>query len=310
MDTTSAFVIRTTVDLLAMVPFVIGFQPTASVVMLTCAGPTAMHARVDLPASPTDDEQVLDQLLSAATCNQVATAAFVLYTDDVRIAARLTDLIMLRFLLAGIGVLIVLRVHEDRWFALVDGVAGARVDGVPFDIDHHPLTMRGVLEGRITYRSREALAASLDPDPDGVAAVRAILPDLPVPQRGEGAAHRVRAVVRRHLRGGRVPDAELVAELATLLAEEATVERVVHGMRRDAIASARAEFWCGVLRRTPPELLAPVAAVTAMAAWLAGEGALAWCAVDRADAAGPRHPVAALVAEKLQGAVPPRAWGA
>jgi hypothetical protein len=41
---------------------------------------------------------------------------------------------------------------------------------------------------------------------------------------------------------------------------------------------------------------------------LQGNGALAWCAVDRARQADPDQPLAALVADALEGAVPPTAW--
>ena len=37
-----------------------------------------------------------------------------------------------------------------------------------------------------------------------------------------------------------------------------------------------------------------------------GDGAFAWCAVDRALAADPRHGLAHLVADMLTSAVPPR----
>ena len=48
------------------------------------------------------------------------------------------------------------------------------------------------------------------------------------------------------------------------------------------------EFWSDVVRRTPDELVPGPASVLAFAAWLAGDGALAWCAVDRRRDAEPR----------------------
>ena len=43
-------------------------------------------------------------------------------------------------------------------------------------------------------------------------------------------------------------------------------------------------------------------------AWLAGNGALAWCAVDRAVALEPGHSLARLVGDLLTAAVPPTDW--
>ena len=63
-----------------------------------------------------------------------------------------------------------------------------------------------------------------------------------------------------------------------------------------------------MVRRSPEELVAPAAGLLAFAAWLAGDGALAWCAVDRSLRSDPDHTLAQLVAQALEGAVPPSAW--
>ncbi|MFC6344376.1 DUF4192 family protein, partial [Nocardioides hankookensis] len=44
------------------------------------------------------------------------------------------------------------------------------------------------------------------------------------------------------------------------------------------------------------------------AAWQAGQGALAWCAVDRCVDVDPGYSLAGLVAELLTRAVPPDTW--
>jgi len=67
-------------------------------------------------------------------------------------------------------------------------------------------------------------------------------------------------------------------------------------------------FWTDVVRRAPPDLVAEPAAVLAFAAWLAGSGALAWCALDRCFAAAPGHTLGVLLARALQQAVPPTIW--
>ena len=50
------------------------------------------------------------------------------------------------------------------------------------------------------------------------------------------------------------------------------------------------------------------AGLLAFAAWLSGDGALAWCAVERCLAADPDHTLAHLVARALEQAVPPSEW--
>ncbi len=46
----------------------------------------------------------------------------------------------------------------------------------------------------------------------------------------------------------------------------------------------------------------------ALAAWVVGDGALAWCAVDRGTEVDPEHPGCLMVADLLQRAVPPERW--
>jgi hypothetical protein len=75
-----------------------------------------------------------------------------------------------------------------------------------------------------------------------------------------------------------------------------------------ACARDHVELWTDLVRRAPDHLAAAPAAVLALAAWLAGEGALAWCAVDRVHEVDPDHTLAALVGDMLVAAVPPSAW--
>ena len=52
---------RTTEDVLAAVPVLLGFEPSESVVMLTFGGRETFHARVDLP--PPDEPEGLDEVV-------------------------------------------------------------------------------------------------------------------------------------------------------------------------------------------------------------------------------------------------------
>ena len=67
-------------------------------------------------------------------------------------------------------------------------------------------------------------------------------------------------------------------------------------------------FWTDVVRRAPLDYAAPPAALLAFSAWMAGEGALAWCALDRCRESDPGYTMAALIATALQAAMPPSAW--
>jgi hypothetical protein len=73
-------------------------------------------------------------------------------------------------------------------------------------------------------------------------------------------------------------------------------------------ADVHVDLWRDVVRRSPEDLVAAPAALLGFAAWLAGDGALAWCAVDRAQQAEPGYGLAGLLAQALAGGVPPSAW--
>jgi Domain of unknown function (DUF4192) len=73
-------------------------------------------------------------------------------------------------------------------------------------------------------------------------------------------------------------------------------------------AARHVDLWRDVVRRVPVELRAPAAALLGFAAWLSGNGALAWCAVDRAQEAQPGYGLAGLLTQALAGAVPPSTW--
>ena len=74
------------------------------------------------------------------------------------------------------------------------------------------------------------------------------------------------------------------------------------------VAARHVRLWTDAVQRAPDDLVAAPAAVLALAAWLAGHGALAWCAVDRCQAVDPGNTLARLVADMLTNAVPPSAW--
>ena len=75
-----------------------------------------------------------------------------------------------------------------------------------------------------------------------------------------------------------------------------------------ADARRAVDVWTDAVRRLPQSHVAGPAAVLAFAAWLVGDGALAWCAVDRCREADPTHSLASLVSELLDSATSPHLW--
>ena len=289
-------------DLVAFVPLAIGFPPERSVVLLSLGGHGSFHARVDLPADPGDVDLVTEALLRPARRHATRSVAFLVYDDDTTVAEEAAWSLRDAFVDAGIEVVEVLRVHEDHWYAVLPGRPRATYDGVPFDISAHPFSVRAVVDGRVTLGSREELRATLDPRPRAVELTAALIGEVePAP------AGSLRRLVERHL----------LARTTFTPVELATVAvTITSGPRRDEVwawqdrghARQAVELWSDAVRRLPRSHVAAPAAVLAFAAWLAGEGALAWCAVDLSRDAQPDHSLAGLVAGLLESATSPEAW--
>ncbi len=295
---------RSPEDLLAVTRVVLGFEPDESVVMLTFGGPTPFHARVDLPPPGCDPQELdlfADALLRPALLHRVAATVLVVFTDDDRMARRVARTVARRFERAGIACLEMLRAHAGRWHPLRARFHGPGAHGVPYDVSAHPFVVDAVLRGRVIHGSRAELAATLDTD---VTSRDAVERSRPTPAASpEWAA----STARRHALAGTAP---LPAEAARLLeaVAEQPVRDAVWGDVTRAEARAHVELWSALVRCAPDDLVAHAAAVLAFVSWLAGDGALAWCGVDRARAHQPDHSLAALVASALEGAVPPSTW--
>jgi hypothetical protein len=329
-------------DLLALAPTVLGFHPEESVVVMTVgAAAHPFHCRVDLPGAvpPPPGEPATDPAAEAAALGDylaqtagrhgVDAVALLLYTTRARLAEEVAGVLAGCFEDAGVSLRLCIRADGRRWFGLLGSAGLVPVDGTPYDLSAHPWTAEAVVEGRVTYTSREALRASLvstDPDDEhavGLAALEATGriagcthgPDAFGPaavvqgvrSHLVAEAHWVRRVVRAAAAGGdRLPAEDagrlLVAILALQVRDVAWAE-----MSRDD-ATAHVELWRDLTRRAPEDLRAAPAALLAFAAWLAGDGALAWCAVDRCRESDPDYRLGSLVAQALEDAVPPSSW--
>lgn len=301
----TTFTARGPADLIAVVPYLLGFHPHDSVVLMTFGAAETFHARVDLPLDQDDQAAVAEMLVDVVVRHGVRRVAVLLYTADRWAAATFHDAVLPAMTRRAVEVLDVVRVGTERFHD-----AGDPDDpGTPYDLKAHPFTAEQVLEGTVVHTSRAELAASLDPvEPGELAAVGAAASAFSDGRRDPvREAAWVRRTLRAHLSGRALPVAD-VARLLVLLDDEHLRDVAWAEMtRRDA--RRHLELWRGVVRRCPADLLAPPASLLAFAAWLDGNGALAWCALDRVTAVAPAYPMARFVGTLLEQAVPPATWG-
>ncbi len=307
-------------DLLALVPGFLGFHPEDSVVLVTVGDARQpFHARVDLPTDPVGVEELCAYLARVCVRSGVRGVAVVVYSDDEALAEELVDELAGRLEEDGVDIACGVRADGERWWVLGSGGGGP---GTPYDLSCHPLMAQTVADGTVVLASRRELADTLVGDPAEVDRVGASVDDVvarlgAVRAGGPDDARRdlvaegrwVRSRVRGLLGGGSPTlEAADVARLVVLFALSVEVRDVAWAEMDHANASRHVDLWRDVVRRTPADLRAAPAALLAFAAWLSGNGALAWCAVDLAQEAQPDYGLASLICHALSGAVPPSVW--
>ncbi|WP_300676965.1 DUF4192 domain-containing protein [Nocardioides sp.] len=293
--------LSTTDDLLAAVPVLLGFHPHDSAVMVTFGGAHPFHARIDLPPPDLLPEVLTDlgaALLAPARRERPDSVVFVYYSAEAAAVVEVHRHLSRECRADGIVVLDGIRVEGDRWFRAWR-VPSAGERGTTFDPAGHRFTAEAVLEGRVTAESREALARRLVGDAALVGAV-----SVAMGQAEPWPLAQTRDLVEAHI-GGRTRPSD--AEAATLLLSIGApqVRAGVWWGLTHAGAERHVELWIDLVRRAPGATVGDAATVLAAVSWLAGNGALAWCAVDRARAVGADNDVLVLIAGLLVGGVPP-----
>jgi hypothetical protein len=327
MNTRPFHRITSPTDLLALVPSALGFHPEDSLVLVVTAGEMGnLHARIDLPGDDEETLEVVRTLTSAVTRAEASQVALVAYSDDELLAEDVVDLLLGQPELREVDVICAVRADGRCWYALDCGPTWAPPEGVAYDVSAHPITAQSVLDGRVTFGSRRDLADSLvgtDLDAlDAVGdaadeAVRRFKASVRQPlgtDSPEGArAHLmaegywVRERVRRFVQTREPLDHQEAGRMAVALVN-IDVRDVAWAEMSRSNARTHVELWLDLVRRTPLDLVAAPAALLAFAAWLAGDGALAWCAVERCQEAEPGYSMAGLVSQTLASAVHPSVW--
>jgi len=302
---TTPYVVTGPEDLIALAPTVLRFEPADSVVVMTFGRPgRSFHARVSLPSRAKDQDEVASTIVTAMKNNHLRQCAVLLYSDDREAAASQARKLNRKLRNAGIRVADIILVSGGRYFRVLRGDDV----GTAFDVSSHPFAARRVLDGVLVHKSRAELAATLMPEPSVERSWEATIEEAQHwTERGaDTSAERqwLRSAVRDAVMRGAFPGADLPRLLADLLVPDLSDVAWAEITRADA--EAHLAVWRDVVRRAPADYVAAPACLLAFAAWLAGDGALAWCGLDRCGPAGP--PMARMLAELLDGAVPPALW--
>nr|MDT0663155.1 DUF4192 domain-containing protein [Micromonospora sp. DSM 115978] len=316
--------VRSTVDLIAAVPYLIGFHPTDSVVVVAMRSRRVVFAaRGDLPptGAPADAREVADYLAAVVGAQDAQSVTVLGYGPPERVTPVI-DAARAAFGPDGPELVDALRITDGRyWSYLCESPECCPPEGTSVDTVGGRFAAEAILAGQVALPDREALIDQVAPV-DGLRRVsmrqatdRAeerltdlldaapaadLLGGRTLRRAGEAA---VDEAMSRHRDGGLLSDDE-VAWLSLLL---------VHTPVRD-FAWTRSEgtdwqvaLWTEVVRRAEPTLAAAPASLLAFVAWRSGQGSLAAVALDRAFDAEEDYSMALILADVLHRGVPPTA---
>jgi Domain of unknown function (DUF4192) len=297
---------------------------------------------------PATGDEVVDALVEPCRRQGVHRVALVFYTDDAVLAAALTARLVPALVAEGVGLVGVLRAHGGRWCEVPLRAGASESVPLPYDEASHPFAAEAVFTGRVTLPDRESLRDLVAPRAEVRARWAALEAAVATPgtrdrtiglettgaetTRAETTrAETTRAeTTRAETTGTETTRAETtragVVEQVTSWVETGVEPddegaiRVLRAVtdplvRDDLIAAVTEEtardhlrVWSALLRGAPDPAVPDVASVVAFCAWQTGDGALAWCALDRCFEVDPAHRLGACLAECLRHAVPPTAW--
>ncbi|MCO6008907.1 DUF4192 domain-containing protein [Actinoallomurus purpureus] len=305
--------LRSPADVVAAIPYLVGFHPTDSVVVLCCGGADGTYAiRLDLTAS----DALLDHVTELITRRRPEDVILAGYGPGARVTPvveRVGD----RLASEGVRLREVLRVEDARyWSYLCTDPACCPPEGTFVDVRGSAVAAAAIAGGLVALPDRDELARMIAPVGGERMRQAALQAERRLVSWAEGSSGEmgrrvadegvrlVRVLIERARAGGDPPTDEEVAWLGVLLVnlrvrDEAWV-RI-----DDGEIGAHIGLWRDVVRRVPESYLAGPACLLAFAAWRAGEGALANLALDRALAADPHYSMARLLHELFVSGLPP-----
>jgi hypothetical protein len=293
-------------EILQVIPYLLGFHPECSVVLVALRGKTVVvSVRYDLAAPP----EVAEPFCHSAAQAGATSALVVIYDDDIdgHPLAHREYLDPLSELLEkyGLDEVDALAVGDGRWWSY--RCSNARCcppEGTPLEAAG-ALAAGAVAEGLVALPGRADLEAELAPDEERMADVLAALVELGdeeddrpdnVIRAEEWAA--VRRFVATARRGAATPTPEQAARVLWALMDIAVRDATLGFLTSRPEPNVEAA-WRDLVRVAPPLWRAPVATVYALWCFAAGSGARCNVGIAAALSANPYYSMAKLLDEAV-----------
>jgi Domain of unknown function (DUF4192) len=317
-------------DILAAVPYLLGFHPERSLVVIGAGGPrdrVKLGFRYDLPDPPAAAAaRRIAGHAAAVLRERRATTVIAVGYGPGRLVTPVMDAFAAAARQGSLAVRELLRVEDGRyWSYLCREVSCCPAEGVPFDSRSHPVAAAMSVAGLGAYPDRAALVRTIAPLTGERSRARdqatqracAQVAALAGKAANRGGGNPLRLVIKEgrrtvagaiaHYRaGGAITDDDLLARLVVSLAHLP--------VRDDAWArmdpehrEAHLRLWADLVRAAADAWVPAPAALLAFTAWQSGDGVLASIAIDRALACDPDYSMALLLRDILDAGVPPSA---
>ena len=156
--------VRSPADMVAAVPYLLGFHPADSVVVVAVRGRRVVFAaRGDLPAPGTDPGPAARHLAQVVARQDADAATVVGYGPAARVTG-IVDAIGDALTATGLVVLDALRVTDGRWWSyLCAEPSCCPPEGTPYDPAASEVSAAAVFAGQVALPDRAALAAQVSP---------------------------------------------------------------------------------------------------------------------------------------------------
>ncbi|MEV4054281.1 DUF4192 domain-containing protein [Amycolatopsis sp. NPDC049688] len=311
--------LRNPAQLLAALPYVIGFRPARSVVLIGHQGPAGQEPglilRGDLPRREHRAYQA--QALAARFATGLHTGVTLAIVGGRRRPgsapphAGFVDVLTKELAVLGVPVrhaLWAAKIQEGaRWRCYARTDCGGELPDPRTTVAAAAATERGT----VAFDSRDELEALLSPrSPEALARRSAVLSRLPCPPCPDlnEAASAIRAEFERHRRGEGPPtDEEAVTAAGALTLPEIRDVCLAMAVPPETSAAREAErVWLTLVRELPAPERAEPAVLLGFTAYMRGDGAFAGMALENALAANPDHVLARLLKTVLDRGTPPQ----
>lgn len=315
-----SLLLSSTEDVLGAVPYLVGFHPADSLVVIGLRGNpprSRLHLTVrwDLPLADPGLGRVVP-LLAQEGITQVVVVGY----GPGPLVTPAVDLAVALFRHGDITLVEALRVEGGRyWSYLCSRADCCPIDGTPYERKAGAVAAQAAVQGLVALPDRETLERSLD-SVGGSARLAMRRATARVTRemrdrlagRGDGefvaefvaeGMARVHSAIDLYASGGRLDDeaaARLGLDLAVIRIRDEAWALAVGGTR-----SVHLGLWRDLTRRLEPRFVTPAASLLGVVAWCGGDSALAGIALARARDIDPDYSMANLLTHALRHLLPP-----